>query len=197
MERALQFEKISNEFFLLVKDYLRRHYKPESSQGYQKYQARELKLMEEFGTLKKEIHAALCDSIDTRTVVEKLRELISLGNAYIVEKEKDNQIPNCLIIRNVAVYITNLLKIFGAIPQSNQDIGYVSEDECVISNFFRIEFISSFRGDEGASTSFNKEAVVMPYLTALAEFREKVRNIAKEHKINGILEVCCLISKYQ
>ncbi|PIO52691.1 cysteine--tRNA ligase, partial [Teladorsagia circumcincta] len=30
MERAMQFEKISNEFFLLVKDLLRKHYKPDS-----------------------------------------------------------------------------------------------------------------------------------------------------------------------
>lgn len=32
MERALQFEKITNEFFLLVKDYLRKHYKPKNSE---------------------------------------------------------------------------------------------------------------------------------------------------------------------
>uniref|UniRef100_A0A8R1I866 Cysteine--tRNA ligase, cytoplasmic n=1 Tax=Caenorhabditis japonica TaxID=281687 RepID=A0A8R1I866_CAEJA len=175
MERALQFEKVTNEFFLLVKDILRRNYKPESSQGYQKYQARELKLMDDFGKLKKEVHEALCDSVDTRTVVEKLRELISLGNVYINEKEKEQHVPNCLLLRNIATYITNLLKMFGAITQSNQEIGFVSEDET---------------DGQGASTSFNKEAVVMPYLTALAEFREKVRNIGKEHKINGILEEC-------
>ncbi|KAF1770270.1 hypothetical protein GCK72_002088 [Caenorhabditis remanei] len=175
MERALQFEKITNEFFLLVKDYLRRHYKPDRSEGYQKYQARELKLMDEFGKLKSEVHGSLCDSVDTRTVIEKFRELIGLGNAYIVEKEKDGHVPNCLLLRNIAAYITNLLKIFGAIPQSSQEIGFVSEDEC---------------NGEGATTSFNKEDIVMPYLDALAQFREKVRNIAKEHKVNGILEEC-------
>lgn len=175
MERALQFEKITQEFFLLVKDYLRKYYKPDRSEGYQKYQTRELKLMEEFGKLKSEVHAALCDSVDTRTVIEKFRELIGLGNAYIAEKEKEGHVPNCLLLRNVAAYVTNLLKIFGAIPQSSQEIGFVSEDDC---------------NGEGASTSFNKEDIVMPYLDALAQFREKVRNIAKEHKVNGILEEC-------
>ncbi|CAI5438832.1 unnamed protein product [Caenorhabditis angaria] len=174
MERALQFEKITNEFFLLVKDYLRRNYKPESSQGYQKYQLRELRLLDDFGKLKAEVHVALCDSVDTRTVVEKIRELIGLGNSYIMEKEKEGSIPNSLLIRNIAAYITSLLKMFGAIPEFS-DIGFVNEDENAAS---------------GTTGSFNKEAVVMPYLTALAEFREKVRNIAKEHKIIGILEEC-------
>ncbi|CAB3410791.1 unnamed protein product [Caenorhabditis bovis] len=174
MERALQFEKIANEFFLLVKDYIRRYYKPESSQGYQKSQGRERQLMDELAKIKAEIHAALCDSIDTRTVIEKIRELIGLGNAYINEKEKEGSIPNCILLRNIAAYITNLLKIFGAIPQY-EEIGFSSEDDA---------------DTLGATPTFSKEAVVMPYLTALAEFREKVRNIAKEHKIIGILEEC-------
>ncbi|CAD6191916.1 unnamed protein product [Caenorhabditis auriculariae] len=174
MERALQFEKMTNEFFLVVKDYLRRHYKPDSSQGYQKYQARELQLMEDFSKLKADVHDALCDSVDTRTVVEKIRELIWLGNAYIAEKEKEGTVPNCLLLRNFASYITWLLKMFGAIPQ-HQEIGFpVDSDDAASCGI--------------ASTS--KETVVMPYLTALAEFREKVRNIAKEHKIVGILEEC-------
>lgn len=172
MERALQFEKVTNEFFLLVKDHLRRHFKPESSQGYQKYQAKELQIMEAFAKIKNNVHNALCDSVDTRTVMEQIRELTNLGNAYIVEKEKEGAVPNCLVLRNLANYITYLLKTFGAIPQF-QDIGYPIDSDNTCG---------------GASTS--KETVVMPYLTALAEFREKVRNIAKEHKIVGILQEC-------
>ena len=41
--------------------------------------------MDEFFKIKADVNAALCDSVDTRTVVEKIRELISLGNAYIHE----------------------------------------------------------------------------------------------------------------
>ncbi|VDN88692.1 unnamed protein product, partial [Brugia pahangi] len=85
MERALQFEKISNEFFLLVKDYLRKYYKPNNSESYQKYNDEELLLVNNFCKIKTEINVALCDSIDTRTVVEKLRELIAIGNAYFIE----------------------------------------------------------------------------------------------------------------
>lgn len=39
----------------------------------------------DFYKIKIEINVALCDSVDTRTVIEKLRELIGIGNAYINE----------------------------------------------------------------------------------------------------------------
>ncbi|CAI2304971.1 unnamed protein product [Caenorhabditis sp. 36 PRJEB53466] len=174
MERAIQFEKVANEFFLLVKDYLRRHYKPESSQGYQKFNANELKLMNDFERIEEEVDIALSDSIDTRTVIEKFRELIGLGNAYIITKEKEGLVPNCLIIRDIAEFMTKMLKMFGAIPQGSQDIGFTSEDE----------------ENQGESTSFNKEALVMPYLTTLADFREEVRNDAKQSGVTSILEKC-------
>uniref|UniRef100_A0A1I7TKL3 Cysteine--tRNA ligase, cytoplasmic n=1 Tax=Caenorhabditis tropicalis TaxID=1561998 RepID=A0A1I7TKL3_9PELO len=130
--------------------------------------------MDDFGKLKFDVHAALCDSVDTRTVIEKFRELIALGNAYINETDSEKTKPNCLLLRNIAAYITNLLKIFGAIPQSSQEIGFVSEDDC-------------------NGTSFNKEDIVMPYLDALAKFRENIRSIAKEHKVNAILEECDIL----
>ncbi|WKY05404.1 hypothetical protein Q1695_005982 [Nippostrongylus brasiliensis] len=167
MERALQFEKISNEFFLLVKDLLRKHYKPDSPKGYVKYGARELQIVEEFRSIKKDIHTALCDSVDTRTVIEKLRELIGIGNAYINEKEKENSTPNCLLLRNIASFITNLFTVFGVVPMSGE-IGFPIEREAGVGS----------------------EEMLMPYLNALADFREQVRNIAKENKVVGILEVC-------
>lgn len=38
----------------------------------------------------------------------------------------------------------------------------------------------------------NLEETIMPYLSVLADFREKVRSIAREHKVTPILEVSCL-----
>ncbi|EYC18025.1 hypothetical protein Y032_0028g1640 [Ancylostoma ceylanicum] len=167
MERAMQFERISNEFFLLVKDILRKHYKPDCPQGYLKYNARELQVMDEFFRIKGEVHEALCDSVDTRTVIEKLRELIGLGNSYIVEKEKEGAIPNCSLLRKIALYVTDLFAVFGVIPKSGE-IGFPMESESAIGT----------------------EAMLMPYLNALASFREKVRNVAKDNKIIAILEEC-------
>ncbi|VDD92361.1 unnamed protein product [Enterobius vermicularis] len=179
MEKALQFEKITNEFFLLVKDYIRRYYRPNSNEGYQKYGIRELQLMDEFSKIKADVKAALCDSIDTRTAIEKIRELIGLGNAYILEMERQGTIPNCLLLRNIAAYITWLLKVFGAIPYG-YEIGFPVETRSLFSDSI------SYGGGPSTST----EALLMPYLTALADFREKVRNIAREHKVAGILEEC-------
>ncbi|VDN57754.1 unnamed protein product [Dracunculus medinensis] len=170
MEGALHFEKTTNEFFLLVKDYLLRYYRPNNHEGYQKYGERELRLMEEFFKIKSAVNTALCDSIDTRTVIEKIRELIAIGNAYINEMEKEKFIPNCLLLRNIANYITWLLKVFGAIPP-NVDIGFPIETS-------------------SGTASKTTEALLMPYLIVLADFRQKVRNIARDHKINDILEEC-------
>ncbi|KAJ1349923.1 hypothetical protein KIN20_005602 [Parelaphostrongylus tenuis] len=167
MERAIQFEKVSNEFFLLVKDILRKHYKPDCPQGYFKYNDRDLQVVEEFLKIKDEIHKALCDSIDTRTVIEKLRELIGVGNAYINEKSKENTLPNCLLLRNIASYMTDMFMVFGVIPKSGE-LGFPME-----------------RG-----LSVDKETILMPYLNTLSNFREKVRNIAKDKKIVEILEEC-------
>ncbi|KAK6023665.1 cysteine--tRNA ligase [Ostertagia ostertagi] len=167
MERAMQFEKISNEFFLLVKDLLRKHYKPDSPQGYVKYNSRELQIMEEFSAIKKDVHDALCDSMDTRTVIEKLRDLIGIGNAYVNEKEKEGVAPNCLLLRNIAAYMTDLFAMFGVIPKSGE-IGFPIEREAGVGS----------------------EEMLMPYLNALASFREKVRNIAKDNKVTAILEEC-------
>lgn len=41
-------------------------------------------LLNKFLRLKDEIHTALCDSIDTRTVIEKIRELIKETNIYVM-----------------------------------------------------------------------------------------------------------------
>ncbi|GMR47883.1 hypothetical protein PMAYCL1PPCAC_18078, partial [Pristionchus mayeri] len=170
MDRALHFERISNDFMQLVKDILRKNYKPDSSTGYHKLNASELEIQEKFNAIREEFHAALCDSVDTRTAMEKLRDLITIGNAYIVEKEKAHSTPNCVLLRDMAVYITSQLRMFG-IPTSG-DIGFPVES------------------DGEGSLNGNLEETIMPYLSVLADFREKVRAIAREHKVTPILEEC-------
>lgn len=55
-----------------------------------KFEERELQCLEKYLTLKQEIHAALCDSIDTHTVIEKMRKIIEMGNIYIKDKVSVN-----------------------------------------------------------------------------------------------------------
>ncbi|VDN04473.1 unnamed protein product [Thelazia callipaeda] len=174
MERALQFEKVIGEFFLLIKSYLRKYYKPNCSESYQKMNDRELQLLFEFSKIKNEINLALCDSVDTRTVIEKLRQLVYVGNAYITEVEKLKiGIPNCLLLRDIASYMTWLFKIFGVIPE-NIEIGFPNHHEMLKNDVL----------------DKSKEELLMPYLTALVEFRENVRKVAREKNVIQILKEC-------
>lgn len=93
-------------------------------------------LFNEFNRLKNEVHEAFCDSIDTRTVLEKLREIIKLSNIYIMvisfiffkhffkNKEKETILSNSKLLRDIAVYVTNILQVFGLISSSHQGIGF-------------------------------------------------------------------------
>uniref|UniRef100_A0A7E4W012 Cysteine--tRNA ligase, cytoplasmic n=1 Tax=Panagrellus redivivus TaxID=6233 RepID=A0A7E4W012_PANRE len=169
MDRACQFEKVAKEFFLLVKDIGRKKkaVTTEASGSYQKFNQLELDTFKSFNDLKLEIHAALCDSIDTRTVIEKVRAIIVLGNGYYTQTEGDGS-TNVELLVNMAEYITGLFKMFGVVPQNN-DIGF---------------------GSESTSDGVNKEELLMPYLTALADFRETVRASARTQKNTDILNEC-------
>lgn len=51
------------------------------------------------------------DNIDTRTVMETLRDLVTSSNLYL----RDAKPPNSLLLHDIGVYITDMLTIFGAI----------------------------------------------------------------------------------
>ncbi|KAE9556057.1 hypothetical protein FO519_000691 [Halicephalobus sp. NKZ332] len=170
MERACQFERITKEFFLLVKDIARKKKAISSDESalLLKFGGLELDVFHKFHELKADIHAALCDSIDTRTVIEKIRAMINIGNEYITKTEA-NDSTNADLLMLIAKYITGLLRIFGVIPEHN-DIGFPTEST-------------------GTDTG-DKEELLMPYLNALANFRENVRNMARTAKNKDILEEC-------
>ncbi|KAK0413611.1 hypothetical protein QR680_006902 [Steinernema hermaphroditum] len=143
MERAIQFEKLAGEFFLLVKDLKRKNIKV-------KFGKEESELEKKFHEKRLEIHDALCDSVDTRNTIEKIRELIALANGYIQAKNDIKAVPNSDLLVHIAEYITWLFKVFGVAPD-NVELGYV---EC------------------------EKEELLMPYLNSYAAFRENVRRTA-------------------
>ena len=57
------------------------------------------------------MHTALCDSIDTKTSLECLRELITSTNIYLDGKRKENKMPDRGLLRNAATYVTRMLKV--------------------------------------------------------------------------------------
>lgn len=165
MEIAIRYEKLLNEFFLNVKDLIRQN----KSKEMKKYTERDLDLSNKFYETKKSVHAALCDNIDTKSSLDSIRELISHANIYIRDIQSEN--INVQILEDIAIYITELLQIFGAISsKSKKSIGFPAKT--------------------GDNESENKEEILIPYLTALADFRKVVRESALEVKATKILQLC-------
>ena len=56
----------------------------------------------------------------------KALNLYRLSNLLFLFQDRQGTIPNVLLLRNIAAYITWLLKVFGAIPY-NCEIGFPIE----------------------------------------------------------------------
>jgi cysteinyl-tRNA synthetase len=164
MEVALQYEKIFNEFFLNVKDLSRNLVrKPTLVEHFVKWERHEMDLNRSFLKAKENVHAALCDNIDTRTSLESLRDLVAASNLYI----RDKKPPNSLLLRDIAVYITKILSIFGAISEPSK-LGF----------------------PVSGGVENNNENTIIPYLEILAEFRDKIRTTGRSLKATDILQEC-------
>ncbi|XP_011632687.1 cysteine--tRNA ligase, cytoplasmic [Pogonomyrmex barbatus] len=167
MNMAVQYEKFLNEFFLNVKCRIRSLGTNTTINNFTKWSNLEVELNKKFHLAKHSIHKALCDNIDTRTVLDLIRELVTNCNVYVYMNPNKN--PNTLLLRDIAVYITKMFIIFGAIPSSYDSVGFPIDEETVGTNI---------------------EEIVMPHLEILANFRENVRNCAKTLKANDILQEC-------
>jgi cysteinyl-tRNA synthetase len=170
MEKALNYEKMLNEFFLNVKTHLRSMKQLNHSDAYLKFDEHDLMLNERFSKIKNEIHLSLCDSIDTPSAMEQIRQLVSTTNIYM---NTANSTINRLLLRNITVYITRLINIFGlnSSASSADDIGFT-------------------RSTEEQTSTVNLEDIAMPYVQAFSEFRDGVRTLAIAVKNKEILTLC-------
>lgn len=165
MEIAIKYEKLLNEFFLNVKDLIRQRKSCEMT----KFSQRDLDLSSKFYETKVNVHAALCDNIDTKSALDAIREVISVSNVYL--REVSTSEINVQLLEEIAIYITDLLRVFGAIQDGGKNsIG--------------------FPAISGDASGVNKEETLMPYLSAFADFRKCVREHALEVKATKILQVC-------
>ncbi|CAF1167383.1 unnamed protein product [Adineta ricciae] len=170
MEKALTYEKMLSEFFLNIKTHLRSIKQMNHSNAYTKFEKHDAELNERFSTFKKQIHLALCDSIDTPTAMENVRLLVSATNIYM---NSTTTTPNRLLLRNIAMYITRLINIFGLNGSGSgaEEIGFARS------------------GDQQAS-AVNVEDIAMPYVEQFALFRDAVRTQAIAVKNTEILTLC-------
>lgn len=110
-----------------VKDLLRRSQnddKPETL--FQIWTKSSSDLQQKFDDAKNSIHLALCDNIDTRTVLDIIRDLVGLCNVYIRDNSTEGTL-NVLLLKRIATYITDILHIFGVISGLRGGIGFPVE----------------------------------------------------------------------
>eukprot|EP00795_Rhopilema_esculentum_P011490 gene11490-21706_t len=184
LKEAEQTEKLFNDFFLNVKDILR---KPESTTvSSHDYRNLEKDLSARFLERKAQVHEALCgkfliflfclyDSIDTASAIQHMQSIVKLTNVYIGSKKQESVAPNHAIVKRIAKYLTKMLKVFGA-NEGEQEIGFAVA---------------------GAENVGNKEDLVMPYLALMAKFRKDVRAVAKEEQSTKILSLCDVLRDEQ
>lgn len=110
-----------------VKDILRRSVNDEKPESlFQIWTKASYDLQQKFSEAKNSIHLALCDNIDTRTVLDIIRDLVGLCNVYVRDHSTDNTL-NVLLLKRIAAYITDILHIFGVISGSRGGIGFPVE----------------------------------------------------------------------
>lgn len=156
------------EFFLNIKDLLRQSQNDaDPSKQFQLWNTAANDLQLKFNNAKNAVHLALCDNIDTRTVLDTLRDLVGLSNIYIRDHNASGSL-NLLLLKRIALYITEILHIFGVINGPRGGIGFPLD----------------------SNANGNLEETVMPYLTALSEFRHSVREVARAQKSLDVLNLC-------
>lgn len=177
MEIALQSEKVFSEFFLNIKDTLNNLATSVSSTSisatFTKWSKEELALNQQFQDAKVQVHVALCDNVDTRSALDSLRELVTACNVYLRDHGTNNE-ANAPLLRDIATYITWILRVFGTMGQAadNSAIGFP---------------VGGTHGGAG-----NLEDTILPYLRILAQFRDDIRVESKKQPATAgpILGLC-------
>ena len=168
MEAAVQYEKMLQEFFLNVKDLVRNGPSPQVAfEFFTKGGALEVQLNQNFRDSQDKVHAALCDNIDTRTALDAMRDLVTTSNIYLRSSRQQGDEPDRQLLVNIAMYLTDMFRIFGAIEGAQ--LGFPASS---------------------GSTSANLEDIVMPYLQGWAKFREEVRQRARGIQDTPLLQLC-------
>jgi cysteinyl-tRNA synthetase len=127
-------------------------------------------------TAQKELHDALCDSFNTGLALSTIQDLISKTNTYIKNNQKSANDPDAYFsltsIREVARWITKMLQIFGFEASTGDDsIGWASGT-----------------GSASSGSVQNKQAVILPYVQALSQFRDNVKHLAISNKTQPVCQ---------
>eukprot|EP00020_Sapocribrum_chincoteaguense_P003258 CAMPEP_0170746950 /NCGR_PEP_ID=MMETSP0437-20130122/9068_1 /TAXON_ID=0 /ORGANISM="Sexangularia sp." /LENGTH=813 /DNA_ID=CAMNT_0011085707 /DNA_START=41 /DNA_END=2482 /DNA_ORIENTATION=- len=157
MDEVAVKERTLGEFFLLAKSAMR----TAVLEGEQHWATADFVLQRALSTAQAAVHAALCDSIDTPTALNALFTLVTATNSYLKDRATVVKEP---LLRAVVSYVRKMFRIFGVI-RDDDDIGQGLKSASDVAA----------GGNSGAS----REEVVGPFLDVFAEFRRRVRELAK------------------
>jgi len=127
------------------------------------------KLADAYLAARQSVHQSLLDNFNTKDAMGALLKVINEANAYL---RMPNVKPSTLLLRAIATYVTEILKVFGVIDGAD-DFGFGS-------------------GGDGAGSGSES------YIGAMVNFRESVRNAAlaaakggdAKEAIQSILNTC-------
>ena len=157
-------EAMLKNFFGAIKGLLRETPPKKFAGVPQNWTEDETKLNDELLACQDAVHGSLCNNFDTPSAMEAIFALVSATNKHINQPgKKDFRV---MLLKNIAVYITRIIKVFGLLVESDA-IGF---------------------GGSGSGAS-NEEALAK-YLDAFVLFRDQVRLKARETKAKDLLELC-------
>ena len=60
---------------------------------------------------KSKVHECLCDSVDTKSTLEAMRTVVGQCNVYIQDRKAAKQTPNRMLLQNIGMFLTKILKV--------------------------------------------------------------------------------------
>lgn len=115
-------------------------------------------LLKELVAAQTNVHAAFCDNLATPDVVRTLSDLVSKSNMYIQSTVTGNVSLRIEPLIDITNWISKILGVLGFEARSDK-LGWVD-------------------GGASENTGASKEDVAMPYVKALSQFRDNVRELA-------------------
>ncbi|KAI9455482.1 tRNA synthetases class I (C) catalytic domain-containing protein [Lactarius psammicola] len=167
-------ETTMNNFFTVVKALIS-HARIEQSipDGNHRYHGPERALTDALYQAQDRFREALCDSFDTPTAVNVLRDLVSRTNVYVNSRTNELDVG---VVERVARWVGSMFRMFGLGEGDPSELGWG-------------------QASQDGTPSLNREEVVMPYLRALSSFRDGVRQLAISKGDGAAREVLALCDK--
>ncbi|EDQ87553.1 uncharacterized protein MONBRDRAFT_37829 [Monosiga brevicollis MX1] len=124
MVEATVLEKQFKEFFYTVNALVRR----DEGQPFRDMTENDKGLLQTFGVHRQRLHEALCDNFDTATAIAAMRSLMTEANKYVSTEEAEKRQPHTQLLRQVGLYLTKILKVFGVIGANGaEEIGFPTQ----------------------------------------------------------------------